>query len=307
MTREIVKIVMATYNGERYVREQMDSLLGQTYPYIEVEVCDDGSTDDTLGIIREYQEKDDRVTLHVNDSNQGYVKNFLEGMKRSREPYIMLCDQDDIWNPDKVELTLRAMRKAEEVSDGKPILVYTDASIFNSNTKEVEGRFHQNSHLNTKKVDTAHLLMENKVIGCTAMLNQAVLPYLSELPDEIRVHDWWLALICGHFGRIVYVPEPTLLYRQHSDNMIGGTSFGHYIQDRLSRLREQRRALEASYAQGAVFLRTFAGYMSSEQQKTASAFAEMGQAGWFGRRVRTLRYGFWKSGLVRNIGLFVIL
>jgi glycosyltransferase involved in cell wall biosynthesis len=298
---------VASYNGEKYLKEQMDSLLGQTYPHIRIEVCDDGSSDGTCDIIREYEKKDARVTLCRNEKNQGYVKNFLLAVKRAGEPYIMLCDQDDIWNPDKVETTLRAMKEEEAKYPQKPILVYTDAMNYDSEKQVTMGCFHENSHLDTKKVDTAHLFMENKIIGCTVMLNQQIVPYLAELPDEIRVHDWWLALICSHFGRIVYCPEPTLLYRQHAGNMIGGSSYSGYLKKRLAQIKKQRKILYQTFLQGEAFVRLFHDRMDERQRAVAEAFAGMKNAGGVTRRYRMLRYGFTKSGLIRNIGLFLLL
>lgn len=304
--REQVHIVLATYNGERFLREQMDSVLAQTYENITVEVCDDGSTDGTAAIVREYEDQDDRVKLHLNPKNLGYVKNFLEGVKRCQAPYVMLCDQDDIWKQDKVEKTLRAMQDAEKNMTGKPVLVFTDAVNFDSETGEDLGFFHETSHLDVKRVDTAHLFMENKCIGCTMMMNRAILSYLEELPEEIRVHDWWLALICSHFGTIEYVPQATLRYRQHEGNQIGGSSYTGYLKKRLAHIREQRKALLQTYRQGAAFLRIFGKQMNRKQRVVAENFAGMEQTGFFGRRYRILRYGYKKSGWFRNIGLFLL-
>lgn len=304
--RERVHIVLATYNGERFLREQMDSVLGQTYENITVEVCDDGSTDGTAAIVREYEVQDERVKLHLNPHNLGYVKNFLEGVKRCTAPYVMLCDQDDIWQKDKVEKTLQAMQQAEKKRAGKPVLVFTDAVNFDSGTGEELGFFHETSHLDVKKVDTAHLFMENKCIGCTMMMNRAILPYLEELPEEIRVHDWWIALICSHFGSIEYVPQATLRYRQHEENQIGGSSYTGYLKKRLTHIREQRKALLQTYRQAAAFLRIFGEQMDRQQRVVAENFAGMEQTGFFGRRYRILRYGYKKSGWFRNIGLFLL-
>lgn len=304
--RERVHIVLATYNGERFLREQMDSVLAQTYENITVEVCDDSSTDGTAAIVREYEAQDERVKLHLNPYNLGYVKNFLEGVKRCTAPYVMLCDQDDIWQKDKVEKTLLAMQQAEKKRTGKPVLVFTDAVNFDSETGEELGFFHETSHLDVKKVDTAHLFMENKCIGCTMMMNRVILPYLEELPEEIRVHDWWLALICSHFGTIEYVPQATLRYRQHEENQIGGSSYTSYLKKRLTHIREQRKALLQTYRQAAAFLRIFGEQMDRQQRVVAANFAGMEQTGFFGRRYRILRYGYKKSGWFRNIGLFLL-
>lgn len=305
--KKTVHIVMASYNGEKYLKEQMDSLLAQTYQNITIEVCDDGSSDHTCDIAAQYCSRDPRITLHKNGENKGYVRNFLEGMRRSSADYVMLCDQDDIWDRDKVEVTLRAMEQAEKDGRDRPLMVFTDAVNFDSDTGKELGRFHENSHLNTKRLDTAHLFMENKVIGCTVMVNQKVVSYLAEIPKGIRVHDWWLALICSHFGKIIYLDRPTLRYRQHGGNMIGGSSFGSYVKDRLAGIRRQREALRLSYRQGQSFLAVYGDNMTPEQRETARKFAGMETAGWLMRRWNMMKYGFTKSGFMRNAGLFLLL
>ena len=306
--KEQVEIVMATYNGEKYIKEQLDSLLSQSYPDLLVDVCDDGSTDDTVSIVKEYEKKDRRVRLFENKTNQGYIRNFMSGIVRCDSPYIMLCDQDDIWNRDKVELTLEKMKQMERENPEKPVLVFTDAMNFDSSTGKKLGRFHEMSHLNVKKVDTAHLFMENKCIGCTIMMNRVILPYLRELPEEIRVHDWWLALICSHFGKVVYVDKMTLHYRQHSDNMIGTSSFFQYVAKRIRHIKEQKEALRATFAQGTAFYRMFGGQITDpERKKCAYEFAKMSENNAVKRRFLALRYGFLKSGLVRNLALMFLI
>lgn len=303
-----IHIVLATYNGEKYIRKQLDSLLENTYRDIYVEVCDDGSTDGTLEIVREYVEKYDCIGLHENESNLGYVMNFMEGIRRSRSPYIMLCDQDDIWHGDKIEKTYERMLRLEsETGKDVPLMVFTDAMSFDSESGEELGAFHKSNHLDVKKVDTAHLLMENKCIGCTVMLNASIRGYLKELPDEIRVHDWWLALICSHFGKISYLEETTLHYRQHSGNMIGGSGFGHYMRNRLSNLHKQRDAIKKTFAQGKAFYDVFGAELPNGKQEAAAQFARMSGMGFLGRKRNMLRYGFCKSGFVRNVALFLLI
>ena len=111
-----VHIVLTTYNGEKFIREQLDSILANTFQDVMVEICDDGSTDSTLDIAREYVERYDQISLYQNEKNLGYTKNFLEGIRRSRSPYVMLCDQDDIWHKDKIEKTLRRIKERDGYS-----------------------------------------------------------------------------------------------------------------------------------------------------------------------------------------------
>ena len=304
-----VHIVLATYNGERYIREQIDSILANTVKDISIEICDDGSADQTVKIAREYAEKHACIHVHENEKNLGYVKNFIAGIRRSRSPYLMLCDQDDIWDPDKIARTLAAMKGLEHECGNdvrRPLLIFTDAVNYDSETGKTLGSFHKNSHLNAEKTDPAHLLMENKCIGCTVMVNAAVLPYLETVPEEVRVHDWWLALICSHFGKICYLNETTLHYRQHRGNMIGGSGFFHYLKNRVSNIKKQRLALEQTFAQGRAFYRLFEKELPSGDCP-AAAFARMREAGFLRRRWYVIRYRFYKSGLLRNIALFFLL
>ncbi len=303
-----VHIVLATYNGEQYLREQLDSILASEWKDLSVEICDDGSSDGTVGIAKEYAAKYPWIRLHRNKENYGYVKNFIEGIKRSESPYIMLCDQDDRWNPDKISRTLARMKELErEVGGERPLLVFTDAENYDSETGKSLGSFHKSSRLDPGRTDPAHLLMENKCIGCTVMVNAAVLPYLKTLPAQVRVHDWWLALICTFFGNISYLPETTLQYRQHSGNMIGGSGFFDYVKDRLRNLGKQRAAIRATFAQGKAFYQLFEGKLQGEDREILAAFAGMEDAGAVRRRWYMLRYGFCKSGSMRNVALFFLI
>lgn len=306
----LVHIVLATYNGEKFLRQQLDSIVAQDYENWQVEICDDGSTDSTKNIVKEYVEKDSRFSLHENEHNLGYVMNFLEGIRRSHGDYIMLCDQDDIWYPNKISLTLNRAIEAESLlssPEKQPVLVFGDAMNFESDSGKDMGRFHEMSHFDTKKVDTAHLFMENKCIGCTILVNKAVRSYLEEMPEEIRVHDWWLALICSHFGKICYVDEPLLRYRQHGGNMIGGNSYSSYVKKRISQLKQQRQTLRDTVAQGKRFFELFQEKMTKEQKEVAEHFALLYNRNWFMRKIDLIRYGFWKSGFTRNVGLLFLL
>ena len=302
----MVDIVVTTFNGEKYIAEQLDSLLAQTCRDIRIHIHDDGSTDGTEQIVREYIRKDSRIRWHRNPRNLGYVFNFLRGVRRTEAEYVMLCDQDDIWYADKVEKTLDAMKKAEKTTGGAPVLVFTDAEIYDGRMGEKRS-FQRESHYDTKKVDIAPLLMENKCIGCTVMVNRTLVGRLTHLPKDIRVHDWWLALIAAAFGRVVYLDEMTLRYRQHENNEIGSTSFFGYVKNRVESVFEQKRALRATIRQGAVFYGIFKEDLSEDVSEVVRAFATMEEVSRPERWRRIRKYGFTKSGWIRNIGVFFLI
>ena len=133
-----IGIILATYNGEKYLREQLDSILSNTFKDYEIHICDDGSTDGTIAIAKEYAEKYPQITVWQNEKNQGYTGNFLKAVQRETAPYFMFCDQDDIWKPDKIEVTYRAMKEAEG-TENQPVLVFTDAESYDDATNQSFG------------------------------------------------------------------------------------------------------------------------------------------------------------------------
>ena len=302
---ETIDIILATYNGEKYLEEQIESLLTQTYPDLRILIFDDGSTDGTLRILSDYSARYENIIVHKNKKNLGYTRNFLYGIRRTKARYVMLCDQDDIWNPDKVERTYSAM-KSEKKSSNSPVLVFTDAEIYDGRTPE-KCSFQQSTHLNTKKVDLSHILMENKCIGCTVMVNRALIDMIERIPATVRYHDWWMALVAATFGRIIFLDEMTLKYRQHGDNQVGGASFADQMKNRLGSIGRQREAIRETYRQGQSFYHLYMAQMPEGERVIAEAFAGMERATWLSRRMIALRYGFTKSGILRNIGLFLLM
>lgn len=303
---ELVEIVMTTYNGERFVAGQLRSLLSQTHKNIRIQVYDDLSSDGTEAIVKEFADRDERVIWHKNPKNLGYTHNFLRGVMRTEADYVMLCDQDDIWKEDKVAKTLEFMIANERESGKVPVLVFTDADVYNGRT--IENRsFQKSTHLNPKNVDIGHLLMENKCIGCTVMVNKCLVQHLGRIPSEIRFHDWWLALIAASFGRVCYLDEMTLLYRQHGDNQVGGTGFAGYVKKRLAGLADQKSSIRATYRQGRLFYGIYRGELKGKSLEVVKNFAMMENASFVRRRLNMFRYGYKKSGTIRNIGLFLLM
>ncbi len=306
-----IAIVMATYNGEKYVDEQIESILASTYRDIELYIFDDGSRDNTLELLRNYERQyPDTVHVFQNERNLGHAMNFIHALSRTTTDYVMFCDQDDVWKNHKVAITLKRMRHMEaQLGKDKPLTVFTDAAVVDENLKMLKQSFFCSSHLNPCRTDLPHLLMENKLIGCTVMVNSALRKVLQSkpLPQHARYHDWWVALIASAFGKIGYVRESTLLYRQHGNNVVGDTGFLSYVINRIANLQKQREALEALYRQADEFLQLYKDMLPEEKQEILAQFASMKEKSILERRILIFRYGFWKTGLLRNIGLLFII
>jgi glycosyltransferase involved in cell wall biosynthesis len=302
---------MATYNGEKYVREQIESILVSNYQDLELYIYDDGSKDDTVSILREYEGRyPDQVHVSQNESNRGHLMNFMQALSATTADYVMFSDQDDVWNPGKAAITLKRMKHMEAQLDKEtPVAVFTDAIVVDQDLAIVNRSFFCSGHLNPYRTDLPHLLMENKLIGCTVMVNAALRRVLLSrpLPQKARFHDWWIALIAAAYGKIGYVREGTLLYRQHGGNVVGNTGFASYVKDRMIGLQRQREALVALYQQAEEFLELYGDTLSEKNREIFHSFATLPEKNFIERRVTILHYGFLKTGIVRNIGLLIII
>lgn len=301
-------IIMAVYNGETYLAEQIDSILQNSYQNFTLHIFNDNSGDRSRQIIEDYAEKHPgKIYGHHHTENHGVVRNFLEGTSVMDADYYMFCDQDDIWLPDKIQQSLQSMEQLEAKFPHQPCVIFGDARVVNQDLQEIAPSFQKQSGYHTQSLDPAHILMENKLIGCTMLFNKATQQKIETVPPEVRMHDWWIALIGSVFGQIAYLDKPLLLYRQHGKNVVGNTSFTAYIRNRISHLGTQRKALYATCQQADAFLQIYRQQLSPDMIQLIQCFATLPEANWFARRCRILRYHFFKSGLIRNIGLFLVI
>ncbi len=305
-----VSVVMSTYNGEKFVGEQITSILASTYQDIDLYIHDDCSSDTTMDILNKYTaEYQDQVHVFRNEVNLGYTLNFLQGLCHTTADYIMFCDQDDVWKPNKIADTLKRLRLMEaQLGKDKPIAVFTDAVVVDGQLQELRPSFFKAGKLNPKKTDLAHILMENKLIGCTVMINAALRKILQsrKLPERARYHDWWIALIAASCGKIGFLPEQTLLYRQHGSNVVGNRNFLSYMKNRITSLKKQKEAILALYTQAEEFLSLYQELLPKDSDIVIQRFANLKHTGFLKRRMILLKYGHLKTGIIRNIGLMFI-
>lgn len=219
MSNEFVSIVMATYNGSKYLRQQLDSIVNQSHQNFELIVVDDCSIDDTVLIIKEYQAWDGRIRLYTSDKNKGFVANFERGLKLAKGEFIVLADQDDIFRQDKIELSVNKLNVYSECD-----LVVSDLSLIDS-----EGRLFSHSMWQLLKLRPSagrpfrRLILSNFATGCAITIRRRLLNIALPFPEGIVSHDWWFAVVAAsqRGGGICLISEPLTLYRQHEFNAIG--------------------------------------------------------------------------------------
>lgn len=219
---ETIDILLATYNGEKYLREQIDSILQQTYKNIRLIISDDCSSDNTMSILREYEKRDERVIVYSQHNNLGVIKNFEFLLSKVENELYMLSDQDDIWLSDKVEKTY------DELKKNNADLVYTDLEIVDADLNTIDNSFNRYMKLddkikNTLKNTNMSQYLYNTVTGCTIMSKKKFIKDMLPIPTESKfiLHDTWIALYVSLNGKIFYLNKPTIKYRQHEINQVG--------------------------------------------------------------------------------------
>ena len=221
-----IHILLSTYNGEQFLAEQIQSIQQQTVQDWKLLIRDDGSTDRTREIIRGFVARDSRIHwINENESkNLGVIKSFHNLAQFEEADVYFFSDQDDVWLPQKLELSLAEARKYPAEM---PLLVYMDLTVVNQDLEVLSSSMirSQSGHANTELVQE---LTENTVTGGVAMVNHALIQLWNQTED-ILMHDWYLALLATAFGKLVYIDQPGELYRQHEHNVLGARTWSKRI------------------------------------------------------------------------------
>lgn len=204
-----VAVVMSTYNGAKYVKEQIDSILNQTYKNIELVIRDDGSSDNTVKIIEGYQKKYTNIKL-ITGKNLGFIKSFFELLRLAEADYYSYADQDDVWMPNKIELAVKELNKLD---NSKPNLSFGNSDYYDENMNLMsEGEKH-------RKYSFRMALFACVTQGMTMTINKTTRDLIVKNPPKTCFfHDWWTYLICVGMGNIAYTDVTTVKYRRMKTN-----------------------------------------------------------------------------------------
>lgn len=242
----LVDVLLATYNGARFVEAQLESLANQTFTNIRVLVSDDGSDDATVSIVHGFaQRMGDGFIKWIRSPSRGRgpTQNFEALMAASLADgsarWLLFCDQDDVWLPHKVECFARAMAMLEGDDEKQPCLVHSDLRVVDAQLRTIVPSFVSQQHIDPAATSLSVQLSVNHVTGCAMMINRALLAMALPLPKQVVMHDWWCALI-SCVGRRYFIADQLVLYRQHGANQVGARS--RKLKDRLLRLSRDGKA-----------------------------------------------------------------
>ena len=215
-----VAVLLATYNGEKYIEEQLDSIINQTYKDFVCYIHDDGSKDSTLRICESYEKHYPGTICNLKyESTGGAKNNFFSLMKRVDADYFLFCDQDDVWLPNRIEKMMNAL---EDVDDD--FLAFSDLKIVDEKLNVLSDSFYDSNHINPATIDYKNALIKGYIPGCAMMASRKLIEKALSFhnSESIKMHDWWIVLTAFMTdSRLIFVNESLSLYRQHSNNTIG--------------------------------------------------------------------------------------
>ena len=248
-----VAIVLATYNGEEFLRPQLDSLLVQDYVNFIIVARDDGSRDSTPAILRHYASEHSEMFCLIDSDGENLgasasfsvLIQYVLAHKDSlglEQAYIMCCDQDDLWYPEKVHKSMQAMLALETKYPHRACLVHSDLRVIDAQGTEIAPSFFNYQGIHAHKHSFARFLVSNSVTGCTALMNEKLAELASPVPAQAIMHDWWLALVTSSVGHVLPINEPLMDYRQHQNNTLGAQQIYRtgFAMRKLRRLHDPR-------------------------------------------------------------------
>jgi glycosyltransferase involved in cell wall biosynthesis len=307
----IVEILLAAYNGGRFLREQIDSILTQDYVNLRVLARDDGSSDETVNILNEYANRfPDRFRVMPPSPATGSAReNFILLMRESSAQYVCLSDQDDVWLLNKVSRTKQAMDQLESRwGTDLPLLVFTDLQVVDSQLRNLHESFWTHEKIEPDRMDHLALLLGQSVVtGCTMMLNRRLLELSLQMPDEAPMHDRWIGLVASAMGKTSAVRTQTVLYRQHDRNVVGVKEKSESLREVVRRLikKDARRAQwKINQRQAKAFLKIYTGKLSAKHNALISAYLRCGSSRSRLLRIAIfIRYGIYRLSSLRDLAV----
>lgn len=307
-----IAILLSTYNGSVYLKQQLDSLFRQNYNDFEVFVRDDGSSDATLRILKAYD-----VKVLPDSHNVGAMRSFESllsfAVMYSTAKYFMFCDQDDVWYENKAEKTLLKVQTMEEKYGDVPLLVHTDLEVVDETLNTIAPSMWKYEYTLPEKNSFNRLLVQNTVTGCTVIINRTLANKCLKMPNGAIMHDWWMALVASQFGKVGYIEETTIKYRQHSKNSIGakgykGSTWRHIlslIKGLMIRDQSYIKGMQINFDQARAFLDMFQEELDERSKALLVDFTTLGERSFLRQRIVIYKYQLLKQGLLRNLVLLL--
>ena len=321
----MIEILLATYNGERFLPEQIESITSQSFKDYHILASDDNSSDCTFEILRSYESVLGEKIKVVQSNTHSAKENFYNLLDMADAEYIALCDQDDFWESDRLEKSLKAIQRLEKrYGKETPILVHSDLEIvdenLNSQNKKMSELTGINETIKYAKKESKYLytisteksfsryLVENNITGNTVIINKALLD-IYKRPKVSFMHDWWLGLIAFTFGKVGFLNECLVKYRQHENNELGAKNPMELRNIKKRNKQKIRENYDCMFAQVEEFLRLYKDELKKSRsadtyfaRKYLNALVNMKSKNRISKIRDILKYSFFKSSKILTIG-----
>ena len=303
-----IVILLSTYNGEKYLKEQLDSIFSQSYKNFEIIARDDGSNDETINILKSYN-----IKILDTDKNLGAKLSFSTllnyAVKNTDADYFMFCDQDDIWKSDKIEKTIATMKELEKENLGLPLLVHTDLEVVDEKLNVLNKSFWKYEKRDPSLNSINRLIIQSTVTGCTMMINRKLAKLSFPVSENSIMHDWWISMVASSFGKIAYLEESTISYRQHSSNDTGSKKFGLSLILKMAVnflfYDELYKHLDRNINQAKSFLNQYESLLDTDMKNMLKDFVSIKEKSFLEKRKILLKHDILKQGMIRNMGLLL--
>ena len=306
-----IDILMATFNGEKYITEQIESVIAQRDGDWRLFVSDDCSSDSTCEMVRSLALRDERIHLIACGKKGGARDNFISLLSETDADYVMFCDQDDVWLDSKVSVLRGKLLELEQLyGKERPLMVFSDMKVVDSSLNVISDSFFRYEGIDPARTKLEYVVAQAVAPGCTMLFNRSLLELATqsfkgslEERDEIIMHDWWLMILVAAFGRVDYVSEPLALYRQHGGNEVGASGFsvGNYFGNFTGMVD----SISRSVRQCRLFLNIYDSAIPEEEASNLELYASSMTGGSCARLIALFRSGCWKRGL-RKAGQIMV-
>jgi len=288
-----VEILLSTYNGEKYLSTQLDSILQQDYTNWKLVIRDDGSKDATLSILTEYRNKyPDKILLLLDtEGNLGFSCSFMKLLKQSTADYVMYCDQDDYWLPSKISTMLSVMLEEETMLPSKAHIVFSDLQVCDAGLNVTSSSFLKMMGYSPSR-GMRIFFLKNYVPGCNLMLNRKLIQEAMKTDNIINLHDHWLMMVCSAVGKLTFIDNPLMKYRVHDTNAIGffkpDIPFTNqlilFFKDCLKYGFSNKRYRNLLYSENIQQMKNICEKLGANVSKEAIAFSKIEKSNYFVRK-----------------------
>jgi glycosyltransferase involved in cell wall biosynthesis len=304
-------VILAVWNGQDYLPAMLDSLLSQTTSEFNVLVRDDGSTDGSREILENYKQKfDGRLSVIAGEPTRSATANFAILMRETKADYVLFADQDDVWRPEKVGLTLRSLKEAEaKYGKSTPIYFATDIEVANKDLELINPSYWKWKRLKASRMSKlSQSLICVSIQGMASGINRALLDLANPVSAKAISHDWWTQLIAAAMGKVICDPTTTALYRVHGGNASIPKPVGVLPYLRLGLDASfLRRGLGRRIEQADALADALAERMPPDKLKIIRRFTKLQSQGFLQRRWTLVSGNYLYHDLVRSVATFVLM